>query len=400
LGHGILTRFSKMPDTVPVLASTLATAGYSTAAVVTSTWLKRESWGVTRGFEKYLWVEEAVDRSSPSTWVTDRAIEWLQELGEGRMFLFVHYFDVHSKYTSLPAYERLFVTPYTGEADGSPSMLYNVNITDEIIERCRRDFLPKLCELHGPSEGKVIDESFEKTRLSEDDIRHLRQLYDAGIRQLDTELGRIFAFLRAQRLMDEALLIVTSDHGEEFMEHGGVDHGRAQYQESLRVPLLIRGSGLPRGLRIATPVSLVDIAPTILEQAGVESAQPLDGLNLAPLWKGAKSPVFDERYLYGEAAFGHNYEPLGKGLVPISRSLRQGSYKLYWSSGDDVYRLYDLDADPGETIDISARKPELVARLTERMRERYRDFDSESSPEEIDLDAENAARLRALGYVQ
>jgi arylsulfatase A-like enzyme len=400
MGHGVMMSHLKLPDAIPTLASTLASAGYDTAAVVNSTWLQKGRWGVARGFEKFLFVEEAVDRRAPSTWVTDQAMDWLRELGDGRLFLFVHYYDVHSDYASLPAYERLFVTPYTGEADGSAWQLYSANLADGIIERCRRDFDPNLCELHGLYEGHVIDQSFEKMRFREDDVRHIRELYDAEIRQLDTELGRFFAFLRQHQLMDEALLIVTADHGEEFMEHGSVEHAHAQYQESLRVPLLIRGPGLPRGLRISTPVSLVDIAPTVLGLTRVEPSQPLAGLDLAPLWNHAESPAFDDRYLYGEASHGLVFEATEKGLVPFSRSLRRGRYKLYYDSRDDAYRLYDLEADPGETTDISAREPDLTAQLTERMSQRYRDFHPESRAAQIELDPADAERLRALGYVQ
>ena len=122
-GHRVMTA-GKLPPELPTLASLLAKRGYHTAAVVNSHWLRQENYGVTRDFDDYLWVEEDEGRRAPSTWVTDQALEWLRRVGDGRLFLFVHYFDVHADYASEPRWEELFVTPYDGEIDGTAQQLH------------------------------------------------------------------------------------------------------------------------------------------------------------------------------------------------------------------------------------------------------------------------------------
>ena len=408
VGHGVVSMKTKLGEEVPTLARTLGDAGFRSAAVVNSTWLKRESYGLTRDFERYLFVADVPDRRSPNTWVTDQALEWLDEAEaspEERHFIFVHYYDVHSDYASEPAYEELFTRPYDGAVDGTGWQLTRANLDDAYLALCHDDFDPRKCTFGSADSPWVVDESVSRLELGERDVQHLIDLYDAGIRQLDTELGRLFRGLRALGLEDETLLVITSDHGEEFMEHGRVDHFLPTWQEVLRVPLLLRGPGLPVGLRVESPVSLVDLAPTILGQVGVPAPAPLDGLDLAPLWEAeedtarAVQSVFEERFLYGEAAGGLTYDLVVRGYFPVYRSVRRGRHKLVYESGGGTWKLYDLTVDPGETQDRSAELPEVAAALREEMQGRYERF----TPDELDapeLTPEDRARLRELGYVQ
>ncbi len=404
LAHRVMTMKSKLPADVPTLASMLAQAGFDTAAVVNSTWLGKENYQLTRDFKKYLFIDAPEDRKSPNTWVTDQATAWLQEAGDQRMFLFVHYYDVHGDYSSLPEYERLFVTPYDGPADGSSWQLQLANFEDDYIEFCRESFDPEKCRFGGADGPRNIDASTEKIYFDEADVRHLEELYDAGIRQLDAEMSRLFSFLQQEELDDKTLIIITSDHGEEFLEHGRVDHFLTQYQEMLRVPLIFRGPGIPAGLRISTPVSSVDLVPTILKLAGAEVPPALDGLDLTPLFRGDRDEAeaaFAERRQYGEASGGLTYDSIvQKGLFPVYRSVRQGRYKLVYESKAEKHALYDLDEDPGEKVDISAVQPEISAQLIDVMRQRYRDYAPEPLPENrVELSKDDIERLRALGYI-
>ncbi len=401
LGHGIMTSERALPAEIPTLASVLVAHGYETAAVVNSVWLKKDTFRITRDFEKYASIQNPdYHRRSPSTWVTDQAMEWLRDLGDGRMFLFVHYYDVHSDYASQPEYERLFVTPYQGKADGTGWQLQIENLEDEHIALCLREFEPANCSLGSVNDPRIIDESIEKIHFDRDDVRHLTELYDAGIRQLDTELSRFFALLYQEKILDEALLIVTSDHGEEFMDHGRVDHFLTTYQEMLHVPLILRGPGVPAGLRIPTPVSLIDLMPTVLGLAGVDAPASLEGLDLAPLWRGADSGAFEDRYLYGEAAGGLQWDLTLKGMYPQIRSVRRGRYKLVYESKPERYSLYDLAEDPSEQVDLAKREPQITAQLVAEMRRRYSDFaPRDDSENKVELDQQDIDQLRALGYV-
>jgi len=403
--HRVSTMKTSLPQDVPTLAGMLAKAGFATAAVVNNTWLSRETYGLTRDFDEYLLVDTPDNRRSPNTWVTDEAKRQLELHGGGRLFLFVHYFDVHSDYASLPEYERLFVTPYDGPFTGDAWQLQVANFDPDYIAFCTRAFDPEKCRFGGPDGPRAVNDSLVQLEPDADDLRHLEELYDAGIRQLDTELGRLFAALQDERYAGRLLLVITSDHGEEFGDHGRVDHFLTQYQEVLHVPLILRGPGVPAGKRVETPVSLVDLAPTVLSMTGVAVPPGLDGLDLSPLLRDAPQARdearFADRLQYGEAAGGLTYDAIvAPGIFPVYRSVRRGPYKLVYESKVDHYALYDLASDPGERHDVSDAHPELTAELIEVMRERYRDYTPEPSPEnQVKLPPEDLERLRALGYV-
>jgi arylsulfatase A-like enzyme len=351
--HRANSRRSGLPRRIPTLASLLSAQGYTTAAVVNSTWLSPK-YGLTRDFEKFVYVQESFERVSPSTWITDQGMEWIRDRGGRPLFLFMHYYDAHGDYTALPKFKKLFVTPYDGDADGTAIQLFLSLIDEAFFERCRQDFDAETCTIEGHI---VLDESTTRPQFDERDVRHLEELYDSGIRQLDAELGRFLDFLREQNLMDETLLVITSDHGEEFMEHGGLTHARTQYQEMLRVPLLIRGPGIPANVRIPEPVALVDIVPTILDLARVGSDADVDGLALAPLWLDGDSERFSERVLYGEAPDFMSFFGRPGMVEPVAyHSVRRGRYKLHYESHEQTVELYDLSVDPLERVDVASRR--------------------------------------------
>ncbi|MEE8475485.1 MAG: sulfatase-like hydrolase/transferase, partial [Myxococcota bacterium] len=129
VGHGLA-------EGIPTLATILASRGYTTAAVVNSSKVGR-LYDLQRGFQEFVYVQEVTNRVSPSSWITDQAMNWLREFREERLFLFVHYFDVHSDYTSLPEVERQFVSAYDGKADGSSSQLYVFGLDPAFLAECR-----------------------------------------------------------------------------------------------------------------------------------------------------------------------------------------------------------------------------------------------------------------------
>jgi arylsulfatase A-like enzyme len=394
-----------MPLQIPTLAGTLAAAGFTTAAVVNSGWLKKENYFVTRDFEKYLYVEEDVHRTSPSTWVTDQALTWLAERKSNEpTFLFMHYYDAHADYASQSAYEKLFAEPYDGDVKGTALELMNAHIDPVYQDWCQKNFNEASCVGQHVHKGLRVDESFERQPFSAADVRHLRNLYDAGVRQLDTELGRLFGSLRESGDLDRALVFIVADHGEEFGEHGQTDHLRTQYQEVVRIPFLMRGPGVPRGVRFETPVSLVDIAPTILAYAGLEPQAAMDGLDLSLLWRDGDATGFASRLIFQDAGYGggaaHNIKEL-KALAPRTTAVRKGRFKLYYDKrADPRYVLFDLEADPGETHDASADHPELRAELEAVLEARHAaTAEWESAAPTAELSPEDKARLRALGYM-
>jgi arylsulfatase A-like enzyme len=338
---------------VPTLATTLSPHGYDTAAFVNHFYVGAH-FGFQRGFARFEYVESDYSQRGAAPGIVDAALAWLDQPRDERFFLFLHFFDVHSDYRSRPEIEALFAEQ-RGPEDGTAKQIMG------------------LAALASPSAEAVA---------------LLSQLYDAGIRQLDQDLGRFLDAFEQSGRSSDTILVVTSDHGEEFGEHGGVSHGRTHYEEVLRVPLLMRGPGLPAGVRIDTAVSLVDVAPTLLDLLGIRPDGALDGRSLRPLWEGTGATDEEPRAVFAEAAPA----PEGDQLV----SVRMGPYKLVVDESDGSRALYDLSIDAGEGEDVAADHPDLVDRLSRRVAE-HRAARRAGRPV-LPLTAERRAQLRALGY--
>ncbi len=351
--HALLSSRTRLADSVVTLAEHLGAHGFTTAAMVNSRYLS-PALGLDRGFTHFRYLPEVMSQREPTRAITDQALAWVEELRGKQWFMFVHYYDVHSDYGALPEYEAQFVRPYTGAIDGSTAQLL----------RMRE----------------------QRTQLADADVAHLVDLYDAGIRQMDDEVGR---FLRAIGDDPGLLVIVTSDHGEELFDHGSLLHGRTQYQELVRVPLLMRGAGVPPGVRVAGTASLVDVMPTILQAVGVPAPAALDGIDLAQAWRG-QAQALDARYLSCEA--DHNAEP------DVRRAVRHRQHTLHFDRLAGSYALFDLSTDPHEHTDRVAAHPAVVAELRVEL-DRFRSARGEvGSPGS--LTPEQMQRLRSLGYVR
>ncbi len=354
--HGLKSHDDYLPSRIATLASVLSRQGYRTAAVVNSHNLSPR-YGLDRGFQEFRYLEESVDRVEPTTEIVDQAIGWIRAWGERPFFLFVHSYDVHSDYRSRAAFEAQFAGPYQGVVDGSTAQLISAR------------------------EGKLT--------LETKDAAHLVDLYDAGIRQMDEELGRLISFLREERRLEDTLLVITSDHGEEFLERGGVLHGRTQFQEVVRVPLILRGPGLPRGQRIESTVSLLDVMPTVLALAGIGQLAPVDGVDLGPLWR--KGGVIASRYLFGEADH-NNLEP------DVTRAARRENFKLHFNRLTRKHQLYDLALDPGEHADVASRHPGVAEQMLGEIL-RFMEIRAEKERPRQKLTPEQIERLKSLGYI-
>ena len=359
--HGVKQHTLKLPESIPSLAEVLSDAGYQTLAVVNSHNVS-ERYGLSRGFDRFQYVGETADDGQIPNMgpVVLKAAERMLSKRDGRpFFLFLHLYDVHTDFVVRPPYRRQFVRPYEGARDGS---------TGQLVEIRRR----------GGS-------------LSEEDVRFLFDLYDAEIRQLDDLLGVFFGKLYAEGLFESTVIAVTSDHGEEFFEHGSVLHGRTYYQEIVAIPWLLRVPGLApelAGRRIAAPVHLVDVAPTLLGLVGVRPERPMDGIDLSALVLGGDQELPD-RLLFSEG--DHlNSEP------DIRRMVRTPRYKLLYDRLTERAELFDLERDPLELEDRLGAEPELGRTMLERL-EAFMAGEAEADTIEAP-DAETLRQLEQLGY--
>lgn len=356
--HGVKDYGRSLPVHVATLAEILWQQGYKTAGIVNARNM-RARYGFARGFEMFRVHTTGREIGAEPSGVGDVASDWLGAEARDPFFLFLHFYDVHSGYRSLPRYERRFVEPYAGRYTGTTGQLTAIR------------------------EGRVPPPGPE-------DVRHLEDLYVSSIRQIDDVVAGLLGRLEALDLTRNTLVIVTSDHGEEFLEHGSVLHGRTQYDEVLRVPLLVRGPGVPAGLRLSEPGSLIDVVPTILGLLGVSAPPGLDGEDLSRIWRDGSGAFLRDRFLFAEADWRNR-------IPDATRSVRYREFKLVYDRSNGEARLFHLTHDPAETTDVRAEHPELARLLQARLEEFMQgEVSGDPLPE---LDPEEIEHLKALGYL-
>lgn len=321
--------------------------------------------GFSRGFDRY---EESFNENTDGADVIPPGLdEVLKEEGDAPLFLFVHHLFVHSPYIY-----------------GPPD--------------CRRRFLDEDIRVPGlpvglgdiEAEGPIgHDQAFwAGIDLSEPAHReHVLALYDGGVLFTDRIFQKLRDKLKASGRYDDALIVVFSDHGEEFYEHGGQGHGRL-FAEHLLVPLLVKFPGGKHAGRIVdSSVRLVDIAPTVLEIAGVSGFQS-EGLSFLPL--------LDGRGGYSPALV--SYSAISPGSVRLE-------YEGFSYSNENGERLFSLKTDFAEQSDLSKSPPGLrgelkgKARAVNKVGEEY--LEGMGSPPEtaVSPGPELEKRLKALGYL-
>ena len=222
-----------------------------------------------------------------------------------------------------------------------------------------------------------------RRELTGEDVDELRRLYDSEIAFTDHHLGRVFGWLRERGRLDDTLVVVTSDHGEEFLEHGRLGHARTLYQEVVAVPLLVRIPGWEPGV-VEEPVALLDVFPTLLDALGLPPEPGVEGVLLP---RPGEARASDGRILFSAT------DRRGR-----KRAALDGRFKLIRHLTGEL-ELYDLRADPGEQHDIAAAGvPEL-----ERLEAALVDFErrmrsARRAERRLELSPEDEEALEELGY--
>ncbi|MES2640517.1 MAG: sulfatase [Myxococcota bacterium] len=228
--------------------------------------------------------------------------------------------------------------------------------------------------------------------------RSLREQYDTSVRYATDEVGRLFAELEAKGRYDNALIVLTADHGEELFDHGGFSHGYSLHREVLHVPLWVKLPGQKRATVVSEPVSLADLVPTVLDSLALSpsadgpAAPPMDGRSLTPLLRGESLPA---RPLLFDIDWGRR---------AVAQAVLDGSWKLIriqtnYEGLRDVTRLYDVAADPLESTDLSATEPARVTTLGATLDRLAASYAGGATPENV-LSEMDAAQLEALGYLE
>ncbi|MGD2115592.1 MAG: sulfatase, partial [Acidobacteriota bacterium] len=326
-----------IPEDADSLAEILRRAGYATAAVSASPIVRKNPGqfnphgGFDPGFDRF--VDSCV--WNPASVVNDHALAQLDALPEP-FFLYLHYMDPHG--------------PYRPPADW-PKRFADAGFEGSDAVR-RGDPRPLARTI---AEALRAGEPLEPGAVPAAAVAHLRNLYDEEIAYFDSQLGRLLGELTARGLDGSTVLVLASDHGEEFFEHGRLKHCNTVFDTEIRTPLLLR---LPPGLEPAPPRRIganaanLDLVPTLLDYLRIEPPAELAGRSLRGAIADAENPVSPSEQPPVVAAWGGQ------------RAATDGRYKLIVrpGAGGGSRRLYDLAADPGETRDLLAGdRPELPA---------------------------------------
>jgi arylsulfatase A-like enzyme len=223
-------------------------------------------------------------------------------------------------------------------------------------------------------------------------LEHLIACYDQGVAYTDYWLGKLVEGLRQRGLYERTALIVTADHGDEFFEHGGLEHGNSLYDELLLVPLIIRVPGVGERSVVEQQASLIDIMPTVLDLVNVEYRGMVQGSSLVPAMRGQSFP---DRTLFAEATM--------LGGIKASRT---NDSKYVERGGGKRQELYDLRTDPRESNNLCAEDRSRCAGPAAEMRRWEEQMTAAAArldlpdPHAARLDARTRERLRALGYAE
>ncbi len=333
--HGVrYNGMFKLGEGSVTVAEILGEAGWETAGMPAAYPLKTST-GVGQGFQLYrdLFEEKPDADFGPegerkAGEITDQAIEWLDRRNNAQpFFLWLHYWDPHIPY--------------------SPPFPYSAT--------------------------------------------YRQRPYDGEIAYMDQEIGRLLEYLREEGLYDRILILVIGDHGEGRFDHGEKMHANLVYQSTMAVPLIALAPDSREGTRILEPVSQVDIAPTILDYAGLEPASQMQGISLRGALRGREP---QPRSLYFEALSGS----LSFGWSPLE-GVRRGRWKYIRSSVDE---LYDLAEDPGELSDLQGTQSGMTADMRDELDRMLTDWAARPDSAEttaVPLDREELEMLASLGYV-
>ena len=380
--HGVDMSHSLEPAIV-TLAEVLKNEGYMTMGFVgVGVWMDAK-YGFSQGFDHY-------NAGKPEESAEDKnkfIRKYLEKHKKKKLFLFIHYFDVHSDFNKLPydapsPFNNLFSGGYKGDFKGG----------DE--GRFASKYLSYLNK--------------NQIKLEESDLEYIISLYDNGIAYMDKCIGDLFEILKNMDLFDKSLIIITADHGEEFQEHGYMLHANPYYfEEIMHVPLIVklpktrsnfRGSG--EGKVVNGLVESIDIMPSIVDILGIEK-YGIEGKSFVDLLEG------DERgkeYIFGFGSDGSLFIRTERWKMLNDSSLQEGRFKLF-----------DLQSDPREWANLIGKGLEIEGQLKRKLKEKIelsqklrkdllkkRDIsrDIERDYKDVSLTQEEKEKLQALGYLQ
>ncbi len=394
--HGLVRESDTIPRGAKTLAEQLRAAGYTTASIVANPFAGRAS-GLDRGFDyvmEYPVVQrqrtDRVDRGTDSAAINRAILPWLERRRDEPLFLFVLSTDPHAPYRPPAEFEKQFANPAeTAQFDQDYRRLQNMRAYGGGAAVTRAEIRAK-----GIDPDAYLKRSVDR--------------YDAEIAHNDRSFEALTGKLKELGALDDTLVVVASDHGEEFWEHGFGAHGQSLYNELIHVALLMWNPKLiPQARRVPDTVQLVDIMPTVLDLLGLTKPEGIEGRSLVPLLKGGRGPAVPAmatKLALPEARPGGGVpENLTDTIARV-----EPDWKLIFRLQPERahlkrMELYDRRTDRADRSDVAARHPDVADRmkgeilkwLEQEKAVKARIGQSGSKP----LDEVTLQRLRSLGYL-
>jgi len=330
---------------LPFLPEIMSEAGYSTSGIFNVIFLNSE-FGFSRGFDNYLWNPDGNGMAGESV---DELLKWLSEDTDSEFFAVLHLFDIHAPYDPPPPFDTLY-TPWT---------FTDTCYTERWVSNGNRPVDPSRRD-------------------------HIVTHYDAEIQWVDSQLSRLFAELRRSGLAVNTVVIITSDHGEEFLDHAGTGHGYTFYEELIHVPLIIAGPGIEAGVRNTAPVAQIDLVPTVCALAGIEVPEAVEGLDLFG------DEITPDR---PQPSSGLSHPGSMAEMVPLAAMTTRSNKIVFVESGNSMDAIvFQLIPNPDELVYYPADEASTDLVLE------YWSRPSPYSPPVIDMGGIKAS-LRDLGYI-
>jgi len=397
---GMYKLLDQLSNDFVTLPEAFRDAGWYTAGFSCNPLMGRTS-NYAQGFRRFTEATTLIPNGDPIGFASGsakrmnlQALPWIEKNAQWPYFLYLHSVDPHENYEPAEEYLELFADP-------------------ALEAEYRRQWKALLDAKPQRIANHCTKEHFEKAGVAiEPFVKYGLDLYDANVRANDDEVLRVIEALEKKGDFDDAIFVLTADHGEEFMEHGGTSHAFMLWNELIHVPLIVVAPGLlPEGLVVDEPVQSLDIYPTLCELAGVPVPEGLQGRSFAHLLRGEPGD--------GRPIFSENHEMPGSEQFFFSQgntlSVIEGQWKLILNLKSPYNRprprheLYRVDRDFAERNDLAAGEPEIVERLETKLlewwarnRARHEGVEVGSlTLEELQTaDPETLERLRKLGYVK
>jgi len=283
----------------------------------------------------------------------------LQANEDGKpFFLFLHGYDVH--------------TPY------APSRNYFSDPRPQIDEVARQN---RYCKYEdAEDQSRFLDPRSVPSDPATQ--QYLEALYDSEIREVDHSLGRFFGHLESSGLLEQTVVILTSDHGEEFWDHGSCEHIKTVYNELLHVPLFVRTPGGRPRVETNPVAASIDILPTVSEALALPPLESIDGRSL---FRTTPTDIFSEAQFHYDSQHLRRY------------SVIRGQYKLIRDPDRKTRELYDLGSDPAEQVDLAGKG--VVPEALDEALAKYIRQGEPAVQREGELDPQTIEQLRQLGYI-